>query len=135
MPHSTLGVPDLRHAGAAPVCAADAAFPLSFAVGRRFWAARIPPHREVAATTVANRPGTPLSEYPYRMSALAQLLMRLLAMQMPCRLFCSASFIVWNVFFFFIFWAAAAQKKIQPPAPQIRSLMLYAAVQKRSSTM
>lgn len=62
MPHSTLGVPHLRHAGAAPVCAADAAFPLSFAAGRRFWAARIPPHREVAATTVANRPGTPLSE-------------------------------------------------------------------------
>jgi hypothetical protein len=32
MPHSTLGVPDLRHAGAAPVCAADTAFPLSFAM-------------------------------------------------------------------------------------------------------
>src|SRR5450830_965563 len=59
------------------------------------------------------------------MSALAQLLMRLLAMQMPCRLFCSAWHLFWHANCSDIYWAFGAPEGIRTPDPQIRSLVLY----------
>jgi hypothetical protein len=57
------------------------------------------------------------------MSALAQLLMRLLAMQMPCRLFCSAWHLFWHANCSDIYWAFGAPEEIRTPDPQIRSLV------------
>src|ERR1019366_8654120 len=56
------------------------------------------------------------------MSALAQLLMRLLAMQMPCRLFCSAWHLFWHANCSDIYWAFGAPERIRTADPQIRSL-------------